>query len=108
VLFDAREEIGQLVRDSLKFGTVIPANMKPWIDHLFETGNLLDEQGNKIEDIAGLKYGEAMETEAEVARKGWEKILAKIQGSTTTVSSSARTCSRRDRCSRRCSPVGSA
>ncbi len=79
VLFDAREEITALVRDSLKFGTTIPANMKPWIEELHRTGNLIDENGEAIEDISGLKFGEEMKTEAEIAQEGWDKILDKIQ-----------------------------
>ena len=79
VLFDAREEITALVRDSLKFGTTIPANMKPWIEELHRTGNLIDENGEAIEDISGLQFGEAMKTEAEIAQAGWDKILKKIQ-----------------------------
>lgn len=79
ILFDAREELGALVAESLKSGTTLPANLKPWIDNLVESGNLIDENGEKITNVSGLKYGEAMKTEAEKAKDGWDKILSKIQ-----------------------------
>lgn len=78
VLFDAREELGQLVKDSLKLGTTIPANMKPWIEDLLASGNLIDANGEKITDISQVKWGEPMKTEAEIAAEGWSKILDKI------------------------------
>jgi hypothetical protein len=79
ILFDAREELGALVEDSMKSGKTLPANMKPWIDDLVASGSLLDSAGRKITDVSGLKYGEAMKTEAEVAKEGWDKIILKIQ-----------------------------
>lgn len=78
VMMDAREEISQIVTDSIKFKTTIPANMKPWIDDLFASGNLLDENGKRITDISNIKYGERQKTQAEIAKEGWDKILAKI------------------------------
>jgi hypothetical protein len=79
VLFDAKEELSDLVNQSIKSGTVLPANMKPWVDELARAGLLLDENGQKIEDTSDLKYGEAMKTEAEIAEEGWKNILEAIK-----------------------------
>lgn len=79
ILFDAKEEIAALVQESLKFGTTLPANMQPWIDELVRSGNLVDENGNKITDVSNLKFGDEIKTEQEIAREGWEKITAAIQ-----------------------------
>ncbi|MGE3175923.1 MAG: hypothetical protein AB7O32_00520 [Vicinamibacterales bacterium] len=79
VLFDAKEELGALVSEALKSGKTPPANLKPWIEDLVRSGNLIDENGEKITDVSGLKWGEAQKTEAEVAQEGWDRILAKIQ-----------------------------
>lgn len=79
ILFDAKEEIAALVQEAMKFGTTLPANMQPWIDELVRSGNLVDANGKKIEDVSTLKFGEEMKTEQELAREGWEKITAAIQ-----------------------------
>ncbi|MGD9906428.1 MAG: hypothetical protein AB7U83_23415 [Vicinamibacterales bacterium] len=79
VLFDAREEISALVVEAVKAGKTLPANLKPWVEDLFNAGNLIDENGEKITDISGLQWGEAQKTEAQIAEEGWEKILAAIE-----------------------------
>lgn len=57
VLRGMTDEINGVVRDSLKFGTEIPENMRPWIQQLIDSGDLLDESGRKITDISALKFG---------------------------------------------------
>lgn len=79
ILFDAREEISGLVTDSLKFGTTLPANMKPWIEELARSGNLIDANGQKITDISNLKFGDKIETEQEKTDKMWQTILQSIK-----------------------------
>lgn len=79
VLFDMQEEISKVVQDALKFGTEIPENMKPWIEELKRAGFLVDEHGEKIEDLGAIKYGEKIKTEAEKSREAFEKIVEKIQ-----------------------------
>jgi TP901 family phage tail tape measure protein len=78
MLHDAKEELSALVVESLKSGTTLPANMKPWIESLAAQGKLLDEQGNKITDLSKINWGPEMKTEAQIAQEGWDKILAKI------------------------------
>jgi TP901 family phage tail tape measure protein len=79
VLFDAREEMSELVQQAMKSGAALPAQLKPWIEDLIRSGNLLDANGNKITDISQIKFGEPIKTEAEKAQEGWDKLLAKIQ-----------------------------
>jgi TP901 family phage tail tape measure protein len=78
MLHDAKEELSALVVESLKSGTTLPANMKPWIESLAAQGKLVDEQGNKITDLSKINWGPEMKTEAQIAQEGWDKILAKI------------------------------
>lgn len=79
ILFDAKEEISDLVNQSIKFGTTIPENMRPWIEELARAGLLVDENGNKITDLSNLKWGDKMETEAEKTQKVWDGILQAIK-----------------------------
>jgi hypothetical protein len=71
VLAGMGDEISTLVTDSLKFGTEIPANMKPWIDELVRTNQLVDENGVAITDLGDLKFAAPIATE-------FEKITAKL------------------------------
>lgn len=79
ILFDAKDEISDVVNQSLKFGTTIPANMKPWIEELARAGLLLDANGEKITDTSKLKFGDPIKTEAEIAEEGWKNILKAIR-----------------------------
>ena len=55
VLHGMREEISKVVQEAMKFGTVLPEQMKPFIIELARTDQLLDENGNAIKDISQLK-----------------------------------------------------
>lgn len=79
ILFDAKEELGELVAEALRSGKALPANLKPWIEDLIKSGNLVDKNGKKITDISELKWGDPIKTEAEKAKEGWDKILAAIE-----------------------------
>ncbi len=65
VLAGMTDEINEVVRNSLKFGTEIPGNMKPWIEALIASGQLLDENGDKITDINSLKFGENVKSDLD-------------------------------------------
>jgi hypothetical protein len=60
-----QKKFNDLVQQSQKFGTAIPENMKPWIQALIDSGKLLGANGEKIEDINQLKFGESMQTTLE-------------------------------------------
>jgi len=57
-----KDEIQDLVKQSMHFGTTIPENMRPWIQKMIDAGELLDESGNKITDIGKLHFGDTMQT----------------------------------------------
>jgi len=79
ILFDAKEELGALVAEAIKSGKTLPANLKPWIDDLVKSGNLIDASGNKITDVSNLKWGEEIKTEAQIAKEGWDRIILAIE-----------------------------
>lgn len=78
VLLGMSDEISALVRDSLKFGTTIPANMRPWIEELARSGHLIDDQGNKIENLDKINFGDDLKDEALIAKEGFENIIKKL------------------------------
>ena len=63
VLVGMKDEINNIVNDSLKFGTTIPANMEPWVKELMRTGQLTDANGNKIDDLSKIKFGDPVKSE---------------------------------------------
>ena len=75
VLVGMREEISALVNDSLKFGTTIPENMRPMIEDLARSGNLLDANGQKMTDISGIQFGEPIKVGLEAVVDRLDKLL---------------------------------
>jgi hypothetical protein len=49
VLSTMADEISTLVQTSIRMGTEIPENMRPYIEELARSGQLLDENGEKID-----------------------------------------------------------
>lgn len=73
------DEISKVVQQSIKFGTTIPENMKPYIEELIRSGKLLDENGNAITDLSNIKWGAPVETEAEKVTKAIEELDKAMQ-----------------------------
>jgi gas vesicle protein len=78
VLEGMADEISKVVQDSIKFGTTIPENMKPWIEELIKSGKLVDENGNKITDMSKIKFGAAMESDMSKLTKKLDELIAKL------------------------------
>lgn len=79
VLDGMSDEISKVVGDSIKFGTTIPENMKPWIEELIKSGKLVDENGEKITDVSKLKFGAAMESEMSKVVKKLDELISKLE-----------------------------
>ena len=78
VLFGMKEEIVKLIQDSIKFGTTIPENMRPWIQELERAGLLIDENGEHLFDLGALKFAAPIETEFERITKAIEKLITTL------------------------------
>ena len=75
------DEVNAAIQDAMKYGLEIPASMKPLIQALIDSGQLLDENGNIIKDMAGLKFGETMaESTDRLIKKLDELIKALTEG----------------------------
>ena len=75
VLNGMKDEINNIVRDSLQFGTTIPRNMEPMIAQLIKQGDLTDKNGQKITDMSQLKFGEPVKSEYEKINSAIETVL---------------------------------
>ncbi len=72
VLTGMSDEISDLVQDSLKFGTEIPKNMRPLIEQLLASGELIDENGEKLTSLEGLTF-------AQTLTAGLKEMTAELQ-----------------------------
>lgn len=84
-LFGMREEISAAVNESLRLGTEVPENWRPYVEELARSGNLLDANGEAIRDnaaalqaVAGIRWGAPVETEAQKTRSAMDRIDASI------------------------------
>lgn len=79
ILSGMKDEINAIVNDSIKFKTKIPENMRPWIQNLIDTGQLIDANGDKITDMAAIQFGEPVQTEFEQIRSSILTLIESIQ-----------------------------
>lgn len=73
-----QEKLSGLAQQSLKFGTEIPGNFRPLLDQLAKSGQLLDENGNKITDISKLTFGDDLKVGLQAVVDKLQQILDKL------------------------------
>lgn len=67
-------QISVAVQQALRFGTEVTVSMRPYIEELARTGQLLDENGEAITDLSALRWGPAVQTQADLVREAIEKL----------------------------------
>lgn len=85
ILLGMTPKINDLVNQSVKYGTEIPANMQPWIQNLIDTGKLTDQNGTKITDISKMKFGQPVATEYEQIQGAVRDLIAKMNDMITKI-----------------------
>lgn len=61
VIEGMKKPANDFLHDALRWGLEIPASMKPMLEAMFRAGELTDENGDKLEDMSRLKFGEVLE-----------------------------------------------
>lgn len=74
------DDISKVAQRSQKFGTEIPAQMKPYLQSLSEAGRLLDANGNNITDLSTLKWGPAVATQADIVQQAMADLNKTMDG----------------------------
>ena len=59
VMVGMKDEVQKLLDESVKFGTAIPNNMRPMLETMAANGLLLDKNGQKMKDLAGLTFADS-------------------------------------------------
>jgi TP901 family phage tail tape measure protein len=73
-----KDKINKLVQDSLKFGTTIPENMRPWIERMLKSGDLVDANGEKLTDLKDIKFAAPIKTEFEKLTEALQAFIDKM------------------------------
>lgn len=79
ILEAIKDEVNALVIDSMKFGTTIPENMRPWIEALIANGQLLDANGQKIENLDGINFGPSIKTQFEEITTALKELIEELK-----------------------------
>jgi hypothetical protein len=80
-----RKPINDLVNDSIKFGTTIPENMRPWVEQLERTGQLTDANGDKIDDLSAIKFAAPIASQFDILIGKITELVDKISGVKTGI-----------------------
>ena len=91
VLTGMTDEINELVLQALAAGVDLPANMQPIIEHLIEQGLLIDEDGKKLTDMAGLNFAEPMVDKFELVIEKLQELIDRLLGTIGTTEDLGRT-----------------
>lgn len=77
--------IQDFITTSLKTGTEVPESMRKMLQRMVETGELFDENGNKIEDLekSGIKFSMTMSEGFKSVTDKLEELIKKITGDLT-------------------------
>ena len=55
------DEIQDVVKQALRFGTEIPASMRPVLEQMLKQGTLTDENGTALEDLSRINFAKPIE-----------------------------------------------
>lgn len=79
ILSQSAGELSKFVQQAKAAGVALPENMREWLEELARAGLLVDENGDALKDLEGIKFGDRIKTEAEIINEAMEKLLATIQ-----------------------------
>jgi TP901 family phage tail tape measure protein len=78
VLDGMQDELQAVVDQSRKFGTEIPENMRPYLQSLVDSSELVDENGNKLTDLSSLKFGPPIADQWQIITDKLSLLIDKI------------------------------
>jgi hypothetical protein len=80
ILSGMSDELSGMVRQAMAFNTELPENMRPWIEELHRAGLLVDENGDKLEDLSRLQWGTPLETSTDRLIDSIQKLIDTLNG----------------------------
>lgn len=80
VLSGMSDEFSTLVQDSIRAGLTLPENLQPYVNQLAASGQLLDENGQKITDTSRLKFSGSLQSSLDTFVSKLEALILKLAG----------------------------
>ncbi len=71
-------KLNEFVSESLTAGTKIPENFRVMLQQMADAGLLLDENGERMDDLSRIQFGEAVKSEWEIVGEAISKLEAAI------------------------------
>src|SRR5690606_21437933 len=65
IMAEMKDEVQELISKALELGLTIPESMRPLIEGLIEGGMLVDENGDKLEDLSRLEFAEPLKNQTD-------------------------------------------
>ena len=97
ILVGMSDELSALAQKSIETGVTLPANLKPWIDELARSGQLVDDNGVALAGLGEIKYGEEVKSEGQIMREtlaGLKETLDKVAAALEGLAGKAGTAAR--------------
>lgn len=89
VMVGMQDEVNKLLQDAIRFGSSIPTAMEPMLRTMLGAGLLVDENGTKLEDLAGITFADSpLETgikDLETAIRDLIEALGGVPGKITEI-----------------------
>src|SRR5690606_18331257 len=65
IMAEMKDEVQELISKALELGLTIPESMRPLIEGMIEGGMLVDENGDKLEDLSRLEFAEPLKNQTD-------------------------------------------
>lgn len=65
IMAEMKDEVQELIDKALKLGLTIPESLRPLIEGMVEGGQLVDENGEKLEDLSRLEFAEPLKSQTD-------------------------------------------
>lgn len=78
-------QVNDAVQQAIKFGTEIPASMRPMIEAMASAGQLVGENGEKLTDLGALKWATPIEESMKELVRLFKELITQMMGAKTAV-----------------------
>lgn len=80
VMEGMKDEVSGMVEKALKLGLALPEAMKPLVTKMADAGKLVDENGDKLEDIGKLEWAKTPVSETDRLIAKLDELVDKLTG----------------------------
>lgn len=78
VLAGMSDEIQEVIKQALRFGLDVPEEMRPMLEGLIEMGLLVDENGQRLEDLSRIRFSKSLPEAVQELVNKLDKLIDTI------------------------------